>query len=97
MDILHNCYKKNENIVSKIIDDMCILVPMKNNVNDTQGIFYLNEVGMFIWNNIDGKKTLSEIRDLIIENFDATREESGQDLIEFIEQLENTRKIVLVK
>lgn len=88
MNYLEKCFEKYPNIVSRKIADEVILVPIRRNVGDLESIYTLNEVGAFIWDKIDGKKKLSEIRDLIVEEFDASTEEVEKDLIEFILKLE---------
>ena len=54
--MIDKCYKKNPNIVSRMIADECILVPIRHDVENLGSIYTLNEVGAFIWNSIDGKK-----------------------------------------
>lgn len=88
MNYLEKCFEKYPNIVSRMIADEVILVPIRRNVGDLESIYTLNEVGAFIWDKIDGEKKLSEIRDLIVEEFDASTEEVEKDLIEFILKLE---------
>ena len=88
-------YIKNSNIVSRIIADECILVPIKHTVEDLGSIYALNEVGTFIWNSIDGNKTVEEIKEMVIEQFEASPEQIEIDLIEFIEQLESLRMVIV--
>lgn len=95
MNYLENCFKKDQNIVSRKIADEVILVPIQRNVGDLESIYTLNEVGAFIWNTIDGKRKLSEIRDLIVEEFDVGKAEAEKDLMEFIAQLSKIEGINL--
>ena len=90
-----NCYMKNPNVVSRIIADECILVPIKHTVDDLGSIYALNEVGTFIWNSIDGNKTVEDIRKMLIEQFEADPEQIEIDLIKFIEQLESLRMVIV--
>ena len=43
----------------------------------------LNEIGSTIWKQIDGKKTLGQILDAVIEEYNTGREEAERDLLEF--------------
>jgi len=90
-----NCYLKNPNIVSRIIADECILVPIKHTVEDLGSIYSLNEVGTFIWNSIDDNKTVEEIKEMMIEHFEVDPEQLESDLLEFIEQLETLRMVII--
>ena len=47
----------------------------------------LNEVGSAIWERIDGRRSLAEILDGIVEEFDITRDQAAADLEAFIADL----------
>lgn len=44
----------------------------------------LNEVGSRVWESIDGRRTLGEILDAVLADFDVSREQAEADVIEFI-------------
>jgi hypothetical protein len=81
-------YIKDLNIVFRKIADECILVPIKQRASDVDSIYTINEVGSFIWEQIDGVKPLSEIRDTIVNEFEVASEVAEVDLLEFLQQLE---------
>jgi hypothetical protein len=81
-------YIKDPNIVFRKIADECILVPIKQKASDVDSIYNINEVGSFIWEQIDGEKALSEIREAIVNEFEVSTEEAEKGLIEFLQQLE---------
>ena len=87
MNYLEKCFDKSPNIVSRKIADEYILVPIRQNVGDLENIYTLNEVGAFIWELIDGKRQLKEIKERIVEEFEVSEEEAENDLIDFIQQL----------
>lgn len=90
---LEKCYQKDPNIVSRKIADEVILVPIRQNVGDLESIYTLNEIAARIWELIDGKRNIKEIKDKIIEEFEVTPEEAEKDLIEFLQQLERIEGI----
>ena len=47
----------------------------------------LNEVGSAIWERIDGRRSLAEILDGIVDEFDITRDQAAADLEAFIADL----------
>jgi len=51
-------------------------------------IYTLNEVGAFIWEQLDGKTSNQEVCNKIIEHFEVSPEEAETDLTEFVKQLE---------
>lgn len=88
MDFLDKVYKKSDSVVSRKIADEFILVPISQNVADLQNIYSLNEVATRIWELIDGKMKVREIKDKIIEEFEVTPEEAEKDITNFLRQLE---------
>jgi coenzyme PQQ biosynthesis protein PqqD len=47
----------------------------------------LNEVGSRVWESIDGQRTLAQILDAVMAEFDAPREQVTADVMEFIDAL----------
>jgi len=80
-------YRKNGDIVVRKIAEEVILVPIRGNIGDMQRIFTLNPVAELIWEELDGKKTLNDIRQHVIEIFEVKEVEAEKDIMEFMEQL----------
>ncbi len=80
-------YRQDDSIVSRRIEDEVILVPIRQNVADLDSIYTLSEVGAYIWEQVDGRRTTAEILPLIVEEFETTEEEAQKDLTEFMQQL----------
>ncbi len=93
MDFLNTVYKKSDSIVSRRIADEFILVPIRQNVGDLESIYTLNETAARIWELIDGKIKVREIKEKLIEEFEVTPEEAEKDIIEHIMQLEEIKAI----
>ena len=87
MDFLEKVYKKSESIVSRRIGDEYILVPIRQDVGDLESIYTLNETGALIWELIDGKLKVSEIKESLIKAFEVEPEEAEKDLVEHLQQL----------
>jgi hypothetical protein len=47
----------------------------------------LDEIGTFIWQQIDGAKDLAMVLDTILDEFDVDRSEAEADLLQFAEGL----------
>ena len=67
--------------VREIGDGLVILAPNGNLTHS------LEDLGAFIWQQIDGRKPLAEILAAILENFEVTEEVARRDLLQFTEQL----------
>jgi methyltransferase-like protein len=87
-------FRKNENFVFRQIDDETILVPIKNNVGDMGAIYNLNEVGAYVWSHLDGRNTLLDIKNGVVEEFEVSPQDAEGDLMEFVGQLEEIEAIL---
>ena len=63
MNYLDKVYTKSDSIVFRKIADEFILVPIRQNVGDLESIYTLNETAARIWELIDGKIKVKEIKE----------------------------------
>ena len=85
---LNQRYRRNENFVYRKIQSETILVPIRDNVGDMSCIYNLNKVGAYVWERLDGDRTLIEIINLITEEFDVAVQEVESDVHEFVGELQ---------
>jgi hypothetical protein len=88
MPELEDRFQKDANIVSRQIAGEMILVPIRQKVGDLENIYTLNDTAARAWDLLDGRRSLSAIRDQILTEFEVNDEEAGQDLVELIAKLE---------
>jgi hypothetical protein len=86
--VLEACYKKSDSVVSREIAGEAILVPIRRNVGDLNNIYTLNETASFIWTLFDSQRTLREIQDEVVREFDVEEQEARTDILELLAQLE---------
>ena len=96
MPALDERYQKSDDIVSRDIAGETILVPIRNNVGDLESIYTLNETAARVWSLLDGQRTVREIRDAIVAEYEVEQEEAEQDVLELLAQLESFRGITKV-
>ncbi len=84
---LNTIVQKDSSIVSRRIADEVILVPIRHKVGEIDCLYALNEVGARIWELIDGDRSLKELRNAIVEEFEVSETEAQEDLTVLIEQL----------
>src|SRR5512141_1848537 len=82
-------FRKRGELVSRSIAGDTILVPIKGKLADMQRIFSLNPVASYVWNRIDGERSLGIVIEDIVDNFDVEQTEAENDLRELIEELVN--------
>jgi hypothetical protein len=87
-------YKRNQNFVIRQIENGTVLVPIKNNVGDMNRIYNLNEVGAFIWQNIKCKHSITDLKKMILSEFEVTESQAEADLNEFVKDLAEIEAIV---
>ena len=77
------------NFVARAVDEELVLVPLRNNVADMTEIFNLNEVGHFIWNEIQEGATLESLTERVVSEYDVEAEIAHVDLQAFLRDLSN--------
>jgi hypothetical protein len=78
---------KDQNIITRQIDNEVILVPIRQKTSELQCIYTTNEIGGRIWQLIDGKRSEADILATILDEYNVTEDEAKSGLQEFIEQL----------
>ena len=77
-----------KNFVARPVNEELVLVPLRNNVADMTEIFNLNEVGHFIWNEIQPNVSLESIAQKITDTYDVDVSTAEADLMAFLKELE---------
>jgi hypothetical protein len=90
-------FKKKEEIVTREIAGETILVPVKGKLADMQKIFSLNPVADSVWQQLNGDKSVKDIRDRILETFDVEKKQAGRDIMELIDNLLKEDLIIQIK
>lgn len=72
-----------------------ILVPLASRGVDLDSIFNLNSTGTFIWERVDGVRTVAEITALVAAEFAVPDAQAASDCMEFLAQLLEVKAIEL--
>ena len=79
---LNTVLAKNPDAAYRIYDGKAtIVLPNRSEVD------VLNEVGTLVWDRIDGKRTVGEILQAVLEAFEVSPEAARRDVLEFIATL----------
>lgn len=89
---LNTVLKKSEDVPSKRVDDEIMLLNLDNG-----DYFSLNEVGFFIWDNIDGKKQLSKINSKLSKSYKIKEETAEKDTLDFANSLHKKNLVEIIK
>ncbi len=87
----------SEDIVSRIIEEELIIVPLVSGIGDMDDELYtMNGTGRAIWSRLDGKKSLQEIADELAGEFNTSLGVIERDLLGLVTELVR-RKMVVVR
>ncbi len=87
MELFNQIPSHSPTVVTRKTGNEYILVPVTGNIADMNSIFTLNETGAYIWENIDGQKTVGEIIELVENEFDIDHPTAERDVLEFLESM----------
>jgi len=74
-------------IVTRKTGNEYVLVPITNNIADMNSVYTLNETGAFLWEQIDGKRTVEEIINVLISEYDIDKQNAESDVLDFIDNM----------
>ncbi len=86
--------RKNQDMVSRVIDNETILLPIYKTSDEIDCIYTLNKVASRVWELIDGKRTLGEIKKQVLKKFDTNPEEVDKEMQKFLKDLKKIKAIV---
>lgn len=79
---LDTVLSRHPNAAFRVYDGQATIV-----MSDPGETKVLNEVGSVIWSQFDGTKTLGQILEAVMQQFDISREQVENDLLEFATSL----------
>jgi hypothetical protein len=84
---LNSILSQSSLIVTRKTGNEYVLVPITNNIADMNSVYTLNETGAFIWELIDGKRTVEEIIIALTEEYDIDKQNAVSDVFTFIDNM----------
>lgn len=91
---LDSVFRKAENIVSRKVMDETLLVPITGELASMDNLYSLNETGAFIWEALDGSRSLAEIGRQLGQMYDADAAIIEADMMEIIADLSESGLVV---
>lgn len=85
--VLMSSFERNPNFIFRKIVDEGVLVPIHNDLADMNCIYTLNDVGTFIWNQLEQAKTLLALETALQNEYEGKPEEIRADLDQFLDEL----------
>jgi hypothetical protein len=82
-------YLRNPDVIFRKIADEFILVPIRQKAVDLKCVYTLNETAAFIWQSLDSKQSLSQIKDKVSQEFEVDAVQAQADVSEIVSQWES--------
>ena len=79
---------RSDDVIARSIGDEVLLVPVTKGGGDLENIFSLNAVGAFVWEAADGKRSVQEIVDGVVAEFEVERSVAESDVEAFLGEME---------
>ena len=84
---MNTVHRKQEDLLTRKIAGETIVVPIRGKLADMQSIYALNPVAEFVWEQLDGSRSLDEIAGAVVNQFDVGKEQAQSDVREFVSEL----------
>jgi len=78
---------QSDTIVTRKTGNEYVLVPITNNIADMNSVYTLNETGGFIWEHIDGERSVEEIITALTAEYAIDYKNAEADVFSFIENM----------
>ena len=79
---------KKDFILREIMGDV-VLVPINQSTSQFNGLITVNELGKFIWENLEKVQDENDLLQLILDEYEVERDVAKKDLDEFLQVLKN--------
>ena len=83
----NNSLIRNPDFVFRKVVEETILVPVHMNVAEMDYIYSLNDIGAFIWEKLDEPRSVAELQECLLEEYDVEPEALNADLQTFVEEM----------
>ncbi|MBN1560139.1 PqqD family protein [candidate division KSB1 bacterium] len=94
---LNDVLSISEDVVARTVEGEFLIIPIASGVGDMEDELYsLNDCGKAIWDRLDGKKSLAQIKADLMEEYEARPEEIETDVISFVAELLKRKILVRI-
>jgi len=95
-NFLKKVYKKDPETIYRLVDDEPVIIPLRSDVDvNDLGAFYIlkNKTAAYIWELIDGKRSVEQIIDSVLKKFQVNPEKAKTDVVCFVKELKGIKAI----
>lgn len=88
MTSMQTVARRRDNVVKRRIAGEILLIPIRGELAEMEVIFALDPTSEFIWDRLDGTRTLADIAEDVLAEFDTDRETIQRDTLALVTELE---------
>ncbi len=81
--------KNSDLVIDRVVDSEALLIHLSSG-----DYFSLDSVGTYIWESIDGSRTVQDLADLIFEEYNVDRDQAVTDVVQLVKTLADEGLIV---
>ena len=74
-------------VVTRKTGNEYVLVPVTNNIADMNSVYTLNETGAFVWEHIDGKNSVEDLIEAIVNEYETDKETATKDVLSLLDDM----------
>jgi hypothetical protein len=91
-------YILSEDVVAREIEGQFIIVPLAAGIGDMEDELYsLNESGLAIWKQLDGKSSLRQISSNLAQEYEGPITEIEQDVVGLVSELLKRKMVIEIQ
>lgn len=94
MSTMTTIYRKKEGVAATPLDNYYLIFPNHTDEENKPYICKLNQTSYFMFDCIDGMRTIEDIVDISTKKYNAPRQEIENDIIDLFVKLESKRIII---
>lgn len=87
-------YKKSAKIVARVIGEETVLLPLFKTSDDINSIYTLNRAASWVWEQMDGCRSLGAIREEAQKKFDVTPQNFDRQIRQVLKDLQEVGALV---
>jgi len=86
--------KASDGVVARTVADETLLVPIRGQVAQCDRVFILNQTGAFLWSQLDGRRTIDDLVELVCEEFEGASAETARGEVDAFLAAMEERKLI---
>ena len=80
---------QSQSVVSRVIAGETLIVPVRGGVGDLASIYSLNELGSFLWQQLNPPKTFNELVNSVVDEYEVSTQTAQGDICIFLDKIKD--------